>query len=99
MADTTVELPADEEVKQLAHDVVREENEHAVPMLRDFYEYLGQFDEKDHVTYEDLKLEEPESQLPGTVWRSFLQALVDQGVVNKHQDGTTTYTLNTETND
>lgn len=97
MGDTTVELPADEDIKQLAHDVAREENEYAVPLLRDFYNYLAQFEEEDHLTYEDLGLENTKSQLPGTVWRSFLEELIERDVVEKHPGGRdTTYTLDVD---
>jgi len=93
MADTTVDLPADEDIKQLAHDVVREENEYAVPLLRDFYKFLRQFDEEDHKEDTDLFIDDPESELPPGAWQPLIESLSDRGVVEKHLGRDTTYTL------
>jgi hypothetical protein len=95
MSDTTdtVELPADPRIKQLAHDVVREENEEMVPLLLDFYTFLSKLDEEEHQSLSDLTVDEPESELAGTVWRNYLDVLVSEGIVEKHHGSTNAYTL------
>lgn len=97
MTDETVDLPADPDIKQLAHDVIRDDNEYAIPLLVDFYAFLSRLDEDDHATYNDLRLDESESDVPPAAWRNVLTTLEEQGVVEKHQDGTTTYTLSNDT--
>jgi hypothetical protein len=93
MADTTVDLSADEDIKQLAHDVVRDENEYAVPLLRDFYTFLAVLDEEDHVKKSDLVVEDTESDIHATGFRNLLDTLENNDIVEEHPDNTTTYTL------
>ncbi|WP_042666230.1 hypothetical protein, partial [Haloferax sp. ATB1] len=89
----TVDLPANGEIKQLAHDVVREDNEYAVPLLLDFYEFLSKLDEDDHSSLNDLTPENSRSEVAPTAWRNFLETLEDQDVVEKHLAVPTPITL------
>lgn len=93
MAETSVELPANEEIKQLAHDVVREENEYAVPLLRDFYTFLAALDEEEYAELADLDVKDGESEMPPKAWRDCLTILQKQGIVEKHRGTTTTFRL------
>lgn len=91
---TTVDLPADPRVKQLSHDVVREDAEWAVPLLTDFYQYLSAFDVDDHKTLSDIRSEvDADSEFDSSVWQHHIDLLEDLGYVEKHRGGQTTYTL------
>jgi hypothetical protein len=89
---TTVEVPADARIKQLAHDVHREGNEEIVPLLLDFYEFVSELDEKDHSTYSDLDIDNPESELDGTAWRSMIDNIESADIIERHPGGETTFT-------
>lgn len=89
---TTVDLPADQRVKQLAHDVHREGNEDVVPLLLDFYDFISEFDEESHSSYTDLDIDDPKSEMGGQAWRSLIEELEAAGVIEQHHSGTTTFT-------
>lgn len=90
----TVELPADPDLKQLSHDVIRGGNEDAVPMILDFAEFITSLDENDHSSMHDLDVDDPQSEIAGSAWRNLLDTLEDQDVIEVHRgSGSTTYTL------
>ncbi len=91
-SDTTVELPADPRIKQLAHDVHREEKEDVVPFLLDFYKFISELDPEDHSTYSDLDVSNPESELDGSAWRSLIDNLEAADIIERHPSGDTTFT-------
>ncbi|OTF01856.1 hypothetical protein [Halorubrum sp. SD683] len=94
MADTRVDLPADEDIKQLAHDVVRDENEYTVPLLRDFYTFLSALDEDKASTLDELRVTDEQSGVGGGAWVNFLDTLKEQSVVEEGRSGgRNTYTL------
>lgn len=96
MAETSVELPANEDIKQLAHDVVREDNEYAVPLLRDFYTFLAALDDEEYAELADLDVDDAQSEMPPQAWRDCLTILEKQGIVEKRRGSTTTYRLDSE---
>lgn len=77
----TVELPADPQIKQLANDVVREENEYSIPILLDLYEFLSELDEGEPVKPFDMRIENPRSDLEFDQWEQFLDLLLQAEIV------------------
>lgn len=79
----TVELPADPELKQLANDVVTEDNEDLVPILLDFYEFLSTLNDDDWASMGEITVDEPESDVSGETWKDLLDSLESQEMVKK----------------
>lgn len=93
MTDSTVELPADPDIKQLANDVVREDNEYAVPLLRDFYRFLALLGEDDSLTRGDISLEDTDSEMGATAWSDFMDTLENNGVLDGEAASSRKFTL------
>ncbi|GAB7094580.1 hypothetical protein JCM30237_17330 [Halolamina litorea] len=96
MAESSVELPANEEIKQLSHDIVREGNQYAVPLIRDFYTFLAALDEEAYTGLADLDVKDAQSEMPPRAWRDCLSILQKQGIVEKSRGTTTKYRLDSE---
>lgn len=94
MADEadTVELPANGEIKQLAHDVAREDREDVVPMLRDFYQFLSMLDDG-YVEEHRMKIDAPESDLSAEAWERLIEPMRNADLVEKNTNGGFSYTL------
>ncbi|QKY18311.1 hypothetical protein [Halorubrum sp. CBA1229] len=95
MSDTTdtVELPASPKIKQLAHDIVRDDREDIAPLLLDFYEFLSILDEGG-AERPDLKLDEPKSQMPAAAWIELLDTMESAGIIEEDLGSRNTYALN-----
>jgi len=96
VTEPTVELPADPEIKQLAHIVVRDDNEYAVPLLRDFYRFLALLDENQVKAPRELELEETDSGMRAGSWQEFLDTLEENDVVEIPRGQKEVYTLDEE---
>lgn len=92
MPEHTVELPADPDIKQLANDIAREENEEFTPYVLDFYKFISNFEKDEEKTRSDLRVEDPESNMPPGNWGALLNDLVAGGVIEEHQGADVTYT-------
>jgi hypothetical protein len=86
MADT-VDLPADARIKQLAHDVVREDSDYAVPLLLDFYDVLRELDEEESATIDDLTVKDPDSDVHKSAWMDVIELLQANGIVEEEFGG------------
>lgn len=75
MTESTVDLPADPDIKQLAHDVVRDGNEKAGPLIRDFCRVLSHLDRQNHLSRDALSEEDLESDIPPNVWNGFFNRM------------------------
>lgn len=89
---STVELPADPAIKQLAHDVERESNQYAVPLLQDFYAFLAALDDDTPASRSDIRVDDPQSDVGSGAWLNFLDTLEDQDITDQDL-GSSTYTL------
>jgi len=65
-----------------------------VPILLDFYEFLGTLND-DWPSEGELTVDEPESGVAGETWRELLDSLESQDMVTKDRS-TNTYSLNPE---
>ena len=99
MGTETVDLPADPRLKKLAHDVVADGNEYAVPMLIDFYKALAELDAEDHASRSDFRVNDPESDVPAEKWGDIIRGLARDGPITKHSGSTDTYTFEAAGND
>jgi len=92
----TVELPANSDVKQLAHDVVREENEYAVPIILDTYDLLSKLDEEEPLRVNDASVDDPRSELEVSQWSEFLELLNQKGIIETTDRSLSEYVLSEE---
>ena len=93
---STVELPADEDIKQLAHDVVRKSDEGVVPIVLDFYEFISQFDEERYITKSALDFDQNRSEVTPAQWWDMTRFLENKDVLEKNPDTHVGYRLKTE---
>jgi len=77
MTDSTVDLPADPAIKQLAHDVTRDGNEPADALIRDFCRILEHLTSRSELPSNALSDENLESDIPVSAWREFFLRLSD----------------------
>ena len=89
----TVRVPGDARIKQLANDVVFEDNEELVPILRDFYEILSVLNDDEVVKHNEILAQTGESEVNEYLWEEIIAALDDVGLL--YQPGAATkYQLN-----
>lgn len=95
---STVELPANQKIKQLAHDVEREGNEYAVPLLHDFYQFLSILDEEQSVTWDRIHIDKSNqmSELSPKEWGNLLNSMHNAGILDKEVNTPNRYTLAVE---
>lgn len=91
--EDTVELPANSEIKQLSHDIAREENEYAVPIILDLYSFLSKLKEDEPVRPIDIRVENPRSKLGSDEWSTFLKLLHRVEIVEQGSDAQRSYVL------
>lgn len=97
MTHSTVELPAEPEIKQLAHDIKREGDEWTVDFLLDFHEFLAGFDSDNHKKVSDLNTQGSRTSYDFAEVMDFLEM---NDYIKKHKGGkNTTYTLILEESD
>lgn len=83
MADETVDLPANSELKELAHHVVADGNEYAVPMLIDFYKALAELDAEYPKGPSDFLVDDPQSDVPPEKWGDIIYELANDGPIGR----------------
>lgn len=95
MSDThdTVELPAHPEIKQLSHDIVREENEYTIPILLDLYSLLSDLDENEPIPAGEISVDNPQSELGVSEWSEFLKLLQRVEIIERGNDSRASYVL------
>jgi hypothetical protein len=94
MSQPTVDLPADPEIKQLAHDIAREDNEWTIAFLLDLYEFLEKFDSENHTNLNDLNKRGSRTEYD---FSNLLEFLEMNDYIEKHKGSpNTTYTLESE---
>lgn len=81
----TVQLPADPRVKQLAHDVVRENQEELVPIVRDFYEILAVMNTSEYANHRQISNAYDGGGLDHETWHEIVDVLQnDTSVEESH---------------
>lgn len=92
----TVELPAHPEIKQLSHDVVRENNRHAVPIILDLYDLLSDLEKGEEVRANEVSVDEPRSDLDTHQWGQFIDLLLQAEILERGSASTSYLKLSSE---